>query len=153
MTTINIEVTRKVATIFGGEIEKRAVVLARQFDSLGDIAATYTEDQLVALVNFSVRLLAQRQANNDLKAASSGLSETDSAAVKSILKAVQQAKELDDDPIETANRLLSKPKFSHLRGIFEGAAAGSVTLDYTGTELVDGVYTPILTAPKERGRD
>lgn len=153
MTKIQLEVSRKVGTIFGGEVEKKATVVANQFSGLADIASVYSEDQLTQLVNFTIRILAQRQANNDLKAASSGLSDTDSAAVKSILKAVQQAKELDDDPIETANRLLSKPKFQHLRAIFEGASAGSVTLDYTGTELVDGVATPILVAPKERARD
>lgn len=153
MTTINLEVSRKVPTIFGGEVTKEASVLATQFDSFAEVSSVYTEEQTIALVNFTLRVLAQRQANNDLKAASSGLSETDSAAVKSILKAVQQAKELDDDPIETANRLLAKPKFQHLRAIFEGSTAGSVTLDYTGTESVDGVSVPRLLAPKERNRE
>lgn len=153
MNVLNLEVSRKVATIFGGEVEKRATVTVNQFAGLNEIASVYSEEQLTQLVNFSVRLLAQRQANNDLKAASSGLSETDSAAVKSILKAVQQAKELDDDPIETANRLLSKPKFQHLRAVFEGESAGTVNLDYTGFEMVDGARVPILTAPKERSKD
>lgn len=153
MTTIEIELKRTVATIFGSEIEKKGIALASQFANLEEISTVYSESQLVALVNYVMRKLAQAQGNNDLKASSSGLSAADSAAVKSILKAVQQAKELDDDPIETANRLLSKPKFAHLRAIFEGGDHGVVTIDYRGLEMVDGVSMPKLTAPKERARD
>jgi len=49
-----------------------------------------------------------------------------------------------------ANKILDKPKFAHLRAVFEGESAGTVQLDYTGFELVDGVQVPKLTAPKER---
>jgi hypothetical protein len=58
---------------------------------------------------------------------------------------------LDEDPIAAAEKILSKPKFSHLRAIFEGSGSGKVSLDYSGTEMVDAVELPILRAPKERG--
>jgi hypothetical protein len=57
---------------------------------------------------------------------------------------------MDENPIEMANKILDKPKFKHLRAVFEGESAGTVQLDYTGFELVDGVQVPKLTAPKER---
>lgn len=153
MKTITQEVTRKVTTIFGSEIEKKANVLTPQVESLADAASVLaSEDHIVAILNFALRLLGQRQANNDLKAASSGLNEADQTAVRQILRYVGQAKDMDEDPIECANKILSKPKFAHLRAVFEGETAGTVTLDYTGFEDVDGVKAPKLSAPRERER-
>ena len=153
MTTITQKVTRKVDTIFGKEIEKRAEVITPQVESLEDAAGVLgTESAIVDILNFALRLLGQRQANNDLKAASSGLSDTDQTSVRQILRYVGQAKEMDEDPIAMANKILDKPKFAHLRAVFEGQSAGTVTLDYTGFELVDGVSVPKLSAPKERDR-
>jgi len=151
MKLSNIEVSRKVDTIFGKQVEKCATVSFPIYESVEDLSTRYSEEALVALVNFSVRLLAQRQANNDLKGASSGLSESDAASVKQILRFVNQAKELYENPVEAAEKILSKPKFSHLRAIFEGSASGKVSLDYSGTEFVDGAEMPILRAPKGRG--
>lgn len=153
MTTITQKVTRKVDTIFGKEIEKKAEVITPQVESLEDAAEVLgTEGAIVDILNFALRLLGQRQANNDLKAASSGLNETDQTSVRQILRYVGQAKEMDEDPIQMANKILDKPKFAHLRAVFEGQSAGTVTLDYTGFEVVDGVSVPKLTAPKERDR-
>ena len=153
MTTITQKVTRKVDTIFGKEIEKKAEVITPQVESLEDAAGVLgTESAIVDILNFALRLLGQRQANNDLKAASSGLNEADQTSVRQILRYVGQAKEMDEDPIAMANKILDKPKFAHLRAVFEGQAAGTVTLDYTGFELVDGVSVPKLSAPKERDR-
>lgn len=153
MTTITQKVTRKVDTIFGKEIEKKAEVITPQVESLEDAASVLgTESAIVDILNFALRLLGQRQANNDLKAASSGLSDTDQTSVRQILRYVGQAKEMDENPIEMANKILDKPKFAHLRAVFEGQSAGVVTLDYTGFEVVDGVQVPKLSAPKERDR-
>lgn len=152
MNTIQMKVSRKVETIFGKEIEKKAEVSVPQFDAVADVATFFGQEKaLVDVVNFAMRLLAQRQANNDLKAASSGLSDADQTSVRQILRFVNQAREMGEDPIETANKILSKPKFAHLRAVFEGETAGTVTLDYTGSEVVDGVTLPKLRAPKERG--
>ena len=95
---------------------------------------------------------APLQANASLKAASSGLNETDQTSVRQILRYVGPAKEMDEDPILMANKILDKPKFAHLRAVFEGQSAGTVRLDYTGFEIVDGVSVPKLSAPKERDR-
>lgn len=154
MINITQEVKRKVETVFGKEITKTANVITPQFATIEEAAEFFlTEKTAVDVINFSLRLLAQRQANNDLKAASSGLSEADQTSVKQVLRFVNQAKELGDDPIETANRILDKPKFAHLRAIFEGETAGTVSLDYSGTELIDGVELPKLRAPRERGSE
>jgi len=151
MKTITQKVSRKVDTIFGKEIEKKAEVLTPQVESLADAAQVLgSEGVIVDMLNFTLKILGQRQANNDLKAASSGLSEADQTAVRQILRYVGQAKEMDEDPIAMANKILDKPKFAHLRAVFEGESAGTVQLDYTGFELVDGVQVPKLTAPKER---
>jgi L-rhamnose isomerase len=151
MNTIIQKVTRKVDTIFGKEITKNAEVITPQAESLEDAAGILgTESAIVDILNFALRLLGQRQANNDLKAASSGLSEADQTSVRQILRYVGQAKEMDEDPIEMANKILNKEKFKHLRAVFEGETAGTITLDYTGFEVVDGVSVPKLSAPKER---
>ena len=151
MKTIVQKVSRKVQTIFGAEIEKKANVTTPQVETLADAAEVFgSETALVDVVNFALRLLGQRQANNDLKAASSGLSEADSTSVRQILRFVNQAVELGDDPKVVAEGILAKPKFAHLRPIFEGVDAGTVELDYTGFEIVDGTNLPKLRAPKER---
>jgi L-rhamnose isomerase len=153
MKTLVQKVSRKVETVFGTEITKEALVTTPQVESLTDAAEVFgSETALVDVVNFALRLLGQRQANNDLKAASSGLSEADATSVRQILRFVNQAKELGDDPKKTAEGILAKPKFAHLRPVFEGEQSGTVELDYTGFETVDGAQLPKLRAPKERDR-
>lgn len=153
MKKIIQNVTRKVETIFGKEIEKKAKVLTPQAENLSDLSEIFgTESAIVEVANFALRLLGQRQANNDLKAASSGLSEKDAASVRQILRYVNMAKEMGDDPKVQAESLLSRPQFAHLRPVFEGETSGTVELDYTGFETIDGVSVAKLRAPKERDK-
>jgi len=159
MFSIEREFSKKVtALLTGKETTRVGKYIVPQFGPDPEKAANdkYTEeecaialqeavnifgtDKIVRHLNWSLTVLAQRMSNNDLRAASAGLSKSDSAQVALLLQIAKRDAEAEcgtyddegelvinrksteylDAQKESLKRQIAKPKFSHLKSAFDG---------------------------------
>lgn len=187
MFSIEREFSKKVtALLTGKETTRVGKYIVPQFGPDPEKAATdkYTEeecaialqeavnifgtDKIVRHLNWSLTVLAQRMSNNDLRAASAGLSKSDSAQVALLLQIAKRDAEAecgtyDDDgelvinrksveyldaQKESLKRQIAKPKFSHLKSAFDGETEDAKPFEVDMTKpgfLMGATVEPVKT--------
>lgn len=133
---------------FGAEKVEADTVEANALSAVEEAIAYFGAAEFVRHLNWSLTVAAQRRANNDLRTSTAGLNAADQASVTLLLNLAKRTAEaecgatnekgemvVDRKSAEYATAMresleasLARPKFAHLRPVFEGASESGETL-------------------------
>jgi hypothetical protein len=112
--------------------------------ALQELVSYFGADEVVRHINWALKVAAQRHANNALRGISGGADDQTSAMVAMLINKARREAESDTGEVNSKGELivnrkspeyeaafraciandLAKPKFAHLKPIFEGAESG-----------------------------